>query len=252
MPSPAWNSRRRWRASPAADEQHPARRPGQKSRGIPTFCPARRGWRPARSGSARCGRRGFQTTGCCPARSCGGTPRRSILAALLPDLGVAEIHRAVTGRQHGGGDDGVGGVLGQVAAVAHGDALGLQFFMADARRCTPVYSSSSWPSAAAPRCRKNTPPRRRRCPAPGRRAGSPSAAGRRCGVAPVHGPPHRVVGVVLVEQVVAAVIVAETVGVVHPAHQRRQVETGRACGGSWMLPGVQIRGRSAIWLDGAA
>ena len=46
------------------------------------------------------------------------------------------------------------------------------------------------------------------------------------GVAPVHGAPYRLVGVILVEQVVLAFIIREAVGVVHPADVGGQVVGG--------------------------
>ena len=157
--------------------------------------------------------------------------RHAVVGSVFgPDLRVAEVGGAEALRQHAGGDDRVGGVLGEIAAVAHGHALGLQLLVAGGDGLHAGVQQQQ----LAVRQRDGAAGK-----APGRVGGGVRREGAgqivpvqqvgAGGVAPVHGAPDRVVGVVLVKQVVAAAVITEAVGVVHPPDNGRQVK-GRAAG----------------------
>ena len=154
---------------------------------------------------------------------------------LLPDLGVAEIKAAEAFGQAGFVQHGILSQLDVVEAISDGDALGLHIPGLAVRLLFPADAGVKQQLAAVGQLR-------------GRAgetavfvAGAVRGQGRgqivpvqqvgADGMAPMHGAPYRLVGVILVEQVVLALVIREAVGVVHPADVGGQVVGGAFGGG---------------------
>ena len=214
-----------------ADEQHPGIAQGKRVGAFPHFSQAIPAGIQHRDKLPAAGIGAFkQQDAALVLRMAAG--RHAVIGAVFPpDLRVTEIRRAEPFGKQPGRDDRVLRVLFKVKAVPHGDALHLGL---PAVGAGGLYAGVHQQQAAVGQGRRaaGKTPGRVGVGVRGQGAGQVSpvqqvGAGR---VAPVHRPPDRVVGIVLKKQVVGAVIEAEPVGVVHPAHGGRQVKA-RAVGG---------------------
>ena len=154
---------------------------------------------------------------------------------LLPDLGVAEIEAAeAVGQvmlvQYRGREG-----LFVIEAVPHRDALGLHLARLAVRLRLFAHAGVEQQLPAVGQLGRR--PREAAVLVGGAVGGEgggqvlPVQQVAADGVAPVHGAPHRLIGVILVEQVVFAFVIREAVGVVHPADVRGQVVGGAFGGG---------------------
>ena len=156
-----------------------------------------------------------------------GTDDAAIAAVFFaPDLGVSEIEGAQAVRQAVAADHGILLELLVVDAVAQGEALHLQRFLAvvtelaDAGVYQKLLAVRQFDGAAGPAAVRVVPLVRGER---GRQV-APVQQVRAYGVAPVHIVPLGFVGVVLIKEMIFPLIIGETVGVVHPAHAGRQME----------------------------
>ena len=142
-----------------------------------------------------------------------------------PYLGIAEVKFAVAFRQMGVTDHGVHEGFFKIHAVPEGDALRLRFPAESAcwlNACITEHELSirhfhGTAGKAATRV--------------GSRIGCQGTGHVRPmqqiitdGMAPMHRPPLPGKGMILIEQMILPFVPAESIGVVHPAHQRRQME----------------------------
>ena len=156
---------------------------------------------------------------------------------LLPDLGVPEVILAVAFGQILDGQDRVLGDLLVVDPVAHCHALGLDVVIValgvQILRLAHAGVQQQLPAVGQLGCRAGEASvlvvghiRGHGC-----RQVLPAQQVTADGVAPVHGAPHRLVGIVLVEQVVLTLIEGKAIGVVHPADPGGQMVNGTFTGG---------------------
>ena len=166
--------------------------------------------------------------------------------ALAPDFRVAEIVNAVAFGNHRAVNDRVAGLLSVIHAVADRDALGLEGLNGSvasahiAHTCvhqqmTPVGQfHRAAGEAAVPvivgirsQCRGQTLP-------------ADKVAG--LYMAPVHGTPFGIVGVVLKKQMVLALVRSKAVGIVDPADTAGHMEVGQLGTGIGQIFGFKITG----------
>ncbi len=139
---------------------------------------------------------------------------------LSPDLGVPEVVGTQALGQIGGIQHGIPGVLLIVHAVAHGHTLSLVFLalvaalLANAGVEQQLLAVRQFDGAAG-KAPEGIIGRVRR---QGGGQIGPMQQVMAHGMAPMHGVPLGVVGIVLIKQMVLAPVIGKAVGVVHPTH----------------------------------